>query len=258
MANRSRKAPQKPSKLQERIITLLLEHPEGLSDEEMQAQLGVRQNQFQRRRRDIKQWYEMESANVGGRFVHRIKGIRATPLDAEPIDAKLRAEVLMRAHGRCQMCGRTIEKHDITLDVDHRVPRTWGGKTEISNLWALCEPCNQGKKDFFESFDPDLMRRLTAYASVHIRIGETLLAMPDRSAPSYLIEAIANQTDWRKRLRDLRYLGWEIRAKRTGKSDVVYILERAVPWTGIKYPNDPTRAIREYERDRLRLNKDRR
>ena len=66
-------------------------------------------------------------------------------LDEEPIPDSLRFLVLKAAGGRCQLCG--ISAKDRPLDVDHIIPRSRGGKTELANLQALCSKCNRSKRN---------------------------------------------------------------------------------------------------------------
>lgn len=61
----------------------------------------------------------------------------------------LRYDVLKRDGFRCQICGATA-KDGYKLHVDHIVPVSKGGKTELSNLRTLCERCNMGKSDKLE------------------------------------------------------------------------------------------------------------
>lgn len=64
-------------------------------------------------------------------------------IDESTISGSLRIRVLEAAQGRCQLCGTSIK--EAPIDVDHIVPRSLGGKTELSNLQALCYRCNRGK-----------------------------------------------------------------------------------------------------------------
>lgn len=57
---------------------------------------------------------------------------------------KLRYEVMRRDGFRCQLCGAT-QADGYKLHVDHIIPVSKGGKTEMSNLRTLCERCNLGK-----------------------------------------------------------------------------------------------------------------
>jgi ATP adenylyltransferase len=66
-------------------------------------------------------------------------------LDEEPIPDSLRFLVLKAAGGRCQLCG--ISAKERPLDVDHIIPRSRGGKTEFTNLQALCSKCNRSKRN---------------------------------------------------------------------------------------------------------------
>lgn len=61
----------------------------------------------------------------------------------------LRYDVMRRDGFRCQLCGATAQ-NGIILHVDHIIPVSKGGKTEMSNLRTLCERCNLGKSDKIE------------------------------------------------------------------------------------------------------------
>jgi HNH endonuclease len=245
-------------KIYEQILTLLKTHPEGISEGEMRAALGLKpdeQIQFGRRRRKLYEYYRIDKKQIGKKTVYIYRGPRAVPRDASSVDARTRAFVLHAAHGRCGMCGRTIENHGITLVVDHKKPREWGGKTEPQNLWAICEECNQGKKNLFASVDSAAMRAAIAHDSVHVRIGELLKAFgTGKPVPSHMIDIVANQDEWRKRLRELRYLGWEVTASRTslpgGRFQSAYRLDKFTEW-----PPDPSAWIRNYEQERATRNK---
>jgi hypothetical protein len=187
------------------------------------------------------------------------EGMKRRITDEGQISQKLRAEVIHAAHGRCQMCGKTIEAHAITLVVDHKKPRDWGGTNDRENLWAICEECNGGKKAFFSSLnaDSETMRKVMSSDSVHVRIGELLKAVGvGNRTPSSLLEVVADQDDWQKRLRELRYpvIGWDIETQlykaASGKKHADYILKRFKPW-----PDDPSGKIRRFEQERERRNK---
>ncbi len=62
------------------------------------------------------------------------------------INWRLRALVLMRDGGRCQLCGAEA-KDGAKLHIDHVVPWANGGETKLANLQALCEVCNIGKSN---------------------------------------------------------------------------------------------------------------
>ena len=43
--------------------------------------------------------------------------------------------------GRCAMCGSEVERGH----VDHKIPTSKGGTSDLSNLQLLCESCNWSK-----------------------------------------------------------------------------------------------------------------
>ncbi|SBW05052.1 HNH endonuclease (fragment) [uncultured Alphaproteobacteria bacterium] len=154
------------------------------------------------------------------------------------------------------MCGKTIAEDHIKLQIDHKIPRNWGGLTELSNLWAICQRCNGGKRDYFATFDDTVMNEVMAYDSVHERLAHTLRIHLGSPTPSDLLEFVANaksrQDDWHKRLRELRYpvIGLKISVgkKKTERGmETTYTLRN---WVDL--PSNPTKVIREFERDRVR------
>lgn len=58
------------------------------------------------------------------------------------VSAKLRREIIARDGELCGIC-RTTEG---PWHVDHRVPRSLGGRANPSNLWVLCARCNIRKR----------------------------------------------------------------------------------------------------------------
>lgn len=54
-----------------------------------------------------------------------------------------RYEVLARAGRRCELCGVSADER--ALEVDHMIPRKYGGSDDRSNLQALCYKCNANK-----------------------------------------------------------------------------------------------------------------
>lgn len=62
------------------------------------------------------------------------------------IGSSLRYRVFQRDDHRCVCCGRRAQ-NELTLHVDHILPVSRGGSTNLDNLQTLCEECNQGKSD---------------------------------------------------------------------------------------------------------------
>ncbi|MBL45751.1 MAG: HNH endonuclease [Sphingomonadaceae bacterium] len=237
------------------ILELLKKHPEGLTAAEIRAELGDTgtQEQLMRRLRDLRKHFHVPYGPEGGKTAYRYKGEKAEGSDAGSITGKQRARILNLAKGRCQMCGRSVDEDHIKLQVDHRIPQTWGGTDDDENLWAICVQCNHGKRDFFESFDPDEMAELVAIESVHERIARFLKMHEGKAIDSNLIEDIANvrdrQEDWQKRLRELRYpvVGLEIETGRY-KTDQGFwrATYKLVKWAEL--PPDHQKLIKDWEK----------
>lgn len=245
------------SEISLRILEVMKQHPQGISEGEIREILQIppaEQANFGRRRRELNYLCIIEKRQEGPKVVYIYKGPRPKPRDTSPIGVKLRAEAFHFARGRCANCGRTIEKHNIVLVVDHKIPREWGGLTESGNLWAICEDCNAGKKNYFKSVDADWMREVMKNKDVRVRLGETLKAFKGEPVDAATLEFIANQDDWKKRIRDLRYLGWVVRASRkrmpNGRVRSFYQLMKARAW-----PENPSAVVQKYERDRAARNR---
>ncbi len=239
-----------------KVLALLREHPEGLTMKAMREMTGFTaesQEHFNRRVRTIRDLYVLDRRKVDGQDVY-VLGARKTAKDSGErlsISEKVRAQLLHAAQGRCQMCGATIAEDGVSLQIDHKIPVSWGGKTEIDNLWTICVPCNHGKRDYFSSFNDAEMRAVLQYKSVHERIAHLLRMHMGKPVPAYLIEFVANATeyqeDWHKRLRELRYpvigLSIEVSKKKVnGRVRAFYTLHN---WKDI--PADHKRKIRDYE-----------
>lgn len=63
----------------------------------------------------------------------------------------MRYSILNRDNQRCVICGRSASD-GVTLQVDHIIPVSKGGKTTPENLRTLCSDCNLGKGD---KYNPD-------------------------------------------------------------------------------------------------------
>ena len=69
----------------------------------------------------------------------------ARAINSGPIPGTLAYDVLAKSKGRCLACGITAS--DAQLHVDHILPRSCHGKTELANLQALCRTCNTAKRN---------------------------------------------------------------------------------------------------------------
>jgi hypothetical protein len=188
---------------------------------------------------------------------HRNRNVStASSQIAGQITGRLRGEALYKARGSCSNCGRSIEEHDVVLVVVWKVPREFGGLIEHNSPWAICEECNVAKKEYFDSGGAAWIRDLMKLKSVHVRLGETLIAFKGEPVPDQIMDIVGHQDDWKKRVRELRYLGWEIDVFSpklpNGRVSSFYKLVKSAPW-----PDDPTRVIRRYEQERAERNRKR-
>ena len=241
-------------------LKLLQQHPEGLDITQIRANVAVGESQehLNRRVRALRKYYDMPGHHIGGRYVYVLRGRKAgVETDTGVVSGRLRAQALNLAKGRCQSCGKTIAEDGVKLQIDHKVPQTWGGLTVIENVWAICEACNNGKRDFFSSFDVTIMKEIVAMNSVYERIAYLLKLHIGHPVPSDLIEFVANATeqqdDWQKRLRDLRYpvVGLLIDSKRTKTPEgfwrTTYTLRN---WRDL--PSDHRKLIQDWEKPEKR------
>jgi len=60
----------------------------------------------------------------------------------------MRYKILKRDNFKCVACGRTVDD-GIKLHIDHKIPFSLGGLTEMSNLQTLCNECNISKSNKF-------------------------------------------------------------------------------------------------------------
>ncbi len=221
----------------------------------MATALGEDQVHFDRRLRELRDHFDIPAESIGGEFRYPLRGWRAAPRpsDEPRISLRLRAQVL--APQRCAQCGRTPLEDGVKLVIDHRVPRAWGGTTEPENLQPLCQDCNAGKRDYFRTFAPyaDEIRRAANYDEPQRRIGELLKAFGDEWVRTDLLAVVASakeyQEDWQRRLRDLRFLGWDYEHKKQydqgARVWTYYRLVRSAPW-----PPNIHAAIRAEEQRR--------
>ncbi len=195
------------------------------------------QEHLNRRLRELYREFDIERKRAGRVTTYELKGRLAVPKAVGRINKDVRAYVLRNQ--RCDQCGQTPSKHGVVLHVDHKIPKEWGGTDDVTNLQALCSECNEGKKNYYATYDQyaSQLRKAIGYDEPHRRIGELLKAFEGEPVRSDILERVANskqyQEDWQKRLRELRLLGWRIKAikKKEGNRVVAYYeLQEAQPW----------------------------
>ncbi|WP_280445523.1 HNH endonuclease [Nocardia brasiliensis] len=206
-------------------------------EEHLRTVTGTNQSQRGRRVRDLYPYFQVDKTKDRLPRYVLVARVAAAPASVETISKRVRAQVL--APQRCAMCGRTPIDDGVRLVVDHKVPQKWGGTHDIDNLQPLCEDCNSGKKDHFKTYDQfgDKIRQAAMHDEPQRRIGALLLAFgPDEWIRSDVIDVVANakeyQDDWERRLRDLRFLGWDYEHKKrreNGRMRTYYRLTQSAP-----------------------------
>jgi hypothetical protein len=204
----------------------------------------------------LRDYFAIAAITLDGTTRYQLHGWAGSRPAAQalPIGSRLRAQVL--APARCAQCGRTPLRHGVVLDVDWRVPTDWGGTNDPENLQPLCEECRDGKRQYLQTYAAfsEQISRAASCDEPQRRIGELLRALKDEWVPSDLIGIVASakeyQEDYQRRLRDLRFLGWDYeKSKRYhegARVKVYYRLLHAAPWP----PN--IRAAITAEEDRRR------
>lgn len=82
----------------------------------------------------------IEFLNEEIKWVKSVKGQRAL------MTPKLREFIKERDNYTCRICHNSTEKEpNLLLEIDHIVPISMGGKTEVNNLQTLCWKCNRSK-----------------------------------------------------------------------------------------------------------------
>src|SRR5262249_3698696 len=136
---------------------------------------------------------------------------------------EVRAYLLEKWNRQCAYCS----KKDISLQVEHIVPRAKGGTDRLSNLTLSCEKCNQTKgtrdiNDFLKK-KPDILKRVLTQAKSPLKdavaVNTTRWALYERlSATDLPVECgSGGQTSFNRNLRDLSKEHW-VDAACIGKS----------------------------------------
>jgi hypothetical protein len=137
-----------PGNIHLRIVEVMKRFPEGISGSQIRREpekKGVRTedlNHLGRRIDELDEWFVVDRMSVTEAAQDKEPQLIA---EQGKIRRELRAQVLYAAHGRCQMCGRTIEVHGIALAVEHKELRDWDRTDDRENLWAICEECDAGR-----------------------------------------------------------------------------------------------------------------
>jgi hypothetical protein len=190
--------------------------------------------------RSLRAHFDIAAVVRHGDERYELRGWAAHHRAAEGPVLSLRRRAQALAPGLCAQCGRSPLKHAVVLEVDLKVPPEWGGTTDPENLQPLCEECLDGKRQYLGTYVSysEQIRLAAGFDEPQRRIGELLLALRDEWVPSELIGVVASarefQTDYERRIRELRDLGWEYRSRKEhwdgSRVRVYYKLVRPAPW----------------------------
>lgn len=232
--------------IHDRLLEILRRHPDGIKIDAIRGELnlGAREQQhLDKRIRELRERFHLPYDRRRG---YVLGPPRPVSVERRAVSSTLRAKILYRDHRRCRMCGRTSETPGVELDIDHKVPLQWGGTSDEENLWTLCSLCNEGKRNYFQTFDADAMTGIMGNIHVHARIGLLLEQAGSQGATADLVEFVADQGQWDRRLRELRDLGWEyrteIRRDARGRRRTTYFLTKRG-----SLPENPRNAIQQAE-----------
>jgi hypothetical protein len=227
-----------------------MSNPPRVSEAELFAAdaLGANATELASLLSELRRHFRIDEPVIDGSRRYLLTGWAASRDVAEPgLSARLEAQVLLPQ--RCYTCGKTPKEDHVRLVVDWRIPRAWGGETSLENLQPLCERCAEGKRQYFASHDDEAsaIRAAMEHDEPQKRIGELLLAFAPREVRSDLIEIVAGaqayQDDWPRRVRDLRFLGWDYDVRKSGQEGAriwsYYKLTKHAAW-----PEDIPAAIK--------------
>jgi hypothetical protein len=76
-------------------------------------------------------------------------------VSATPIPTELRNRVAAAARYRCGYCLANEAIVGMPMEVDHLIPESLGGPTELDNLWLACSLCNGHRGNRIAAPDPE-------------------------------------------------------------------------------------------------------
>ena len=84
-------------------------------------------------------------------------------MSALHIPAKLRREIRAIAKDRCEYCQSAESLMGVSFEVDHIIPVSAGGKTELGNVCLACPSCNRYKGARQTAFDSRTRRAVRLF-----------------------------------------------------------------------------------------------
>ncbi len=141
-------------------------------------------------------------------------------MDTKSISKKTRFEIFKRDNFRCVYCGK--QPPDVTLELEHIIPRASGGRDVYEKYCTSCFDCNRGKGATpLDCLPPDALSRLAAIqerleeintlrmqSKLASKLHEEITALRDTldmhwclvfsvdSAPKQVISMMVNRLQW--------------------------------------------------------------
>jgi len=76
---------------------------------------------------------------------------------------QFRDAVVRRAGGRCEYCQLPAQLQISGFEIDHILPRSRGGQTDLSNVALACPHCNARKWAHLDGEDPESGQRASLF-----------------------------------------------------------------------------------------------
>lgn len=76
---------------------------------------------------------------------------------------QFRDTVVRRASNRCEYCQLPAQLQISGFEIDHIIPRSRGGQTDLSNVALACPHCNAHKWAHIEGEDPESGQQVTLF-----------------------------------------------------------------------------------------------
>lgn len=185
-----------------RMLDYLLEHIGEEVDRETMRDIAVISDWARSLRLLRQEGYDLETTR-NGYILHSGEpsgtgNVRAT------ISPKLRYRILMRDNSICQRCGAKASD-GVKLHVDHKIPVEFGGDNSESNLWTLCEPCNEGKKAYFKDLDTEFIADVLKEKGAKNKLIKLFSCNPSKEFDVDFLDIICTgNRDWTRVIRDIR------------------------------------------------------
>lgn len=189
-----------------RILKLLQDNVgKEVTREQLRSAAGI--SEWARRVRELTQQGWDITPTVNGYILQSLT--RKEAKQRVNISTKQRYRILHRDHSTCRRCGRTVED-GVKLVIDHILPVDWGGLTEDSNLWTLCDECNHGKQAWQSDVDAETMKKVMAINGARARLKAYFELRAGQECTREEIQLVAGISEYARRIRELRAKGMNI------------------------------------------------